>query len=286
MDESDTGPHVVAFEGATYVIVPTTHVADEGDAVAPTVVVLVDISGGCPCCLNFVDCRCCCEHRCCSTFRPRCCGSGHGDDIVDGVYVLVTLVGGYDSGIRQCPVHSDVGLPRYPDCRLVHLVCSSLSAAVTGSMKAVPKAVLSASLFRLLSFLAKRVTPVVLMTYRHNVSWVDFVVRRTVLVQPARRYTQPRERRVFSRRVHQAAHPALRHGPAAVGCRLHREHGMLRALPQTRVSCGTLWMNCLCYISRVGAWCDECACACACACACVACVVLCLGCLVSLWSPD
>ena len=186
MDESDTGPHVVAFEGATYVIVPTTHVADEGDAVAPTVVVLVDISGGCPCCLNFVDCRCCCEHRCCSTFRPRCCGSGHDDDMADGLYVLVTLVGGYDSGIRQCPVHSDVGLPRYPDCRLVHLVCSSLSAAVTGSMKAVPKAVLSASLFRLLSFLAKRVTPVVLMTYRHNVSWVDFVVRRTVLVQTTR----------------------------------------------------------------------------------------------------
>jgi hypothetical protein len=50
-------------------------------------------------------------------------------------------------------------------------------------MKTVPRAVLSASLFRLLSFLAKRLTPVVLLAYRNNISWVDFVARRTHMVQ-------------------------------------------------------------------------------------------------------
>ncbi len=57
---------------------------------------------------------------------------------------------------------------------------------ISGSMKSVPKAVLSASLYRLVSFLSKRLAPIVLLAYRHTVTWVDFGERRTRAVQTAR----------------------------------------------------------------------------------------------------
>jgi hypothetical protein len=63
-------------------------------------------------------------------------------------------------------------------------------ACIPCACRSVPATVLSASLYRLVSFLSKRLIPVVMLVYRHTVSWVD--VRGRVTREVLRSEFQPR----------------------------------------------------------------------------------------------